>query len=79
MSIKTKQIFIEICVKFDEPLQEVELVEENSVEIPSCSADNLGDKSGSKGFDFVDMISDISEKNISGSGSDSEIPNHLPI
>ena len=65
LNIRTKQIFIEKSVHFEEPLQEVELVEENSIEIPSCSADHLGDESGSQGYDFSDMISDISEKNIS--------------
>ena len=61
LNIITKQIFIEISVNFDEPLQEVDLVEENSVDFPTCSADNLGDKS-----DFEEMIYDISEKDISG-------------
>ena len=79
MNIRTKQIFIKISVKFDEPLQEVELVEENSAEIPSCSADNLGDESGSEGFNFEYMIYNISEKNISVLESYSEMPNHLPI
>ena len=35
----------------------VELVEENSDEIPSCSANHLGDESESEGYDFLDMIS----------------------
>ena len=38
----------------------------------------MGDESGSEGSDFGDMISDISEKNISGSESDSEVQTHLP-
>ena len=67
LNIRTKQIFIERSVHFEEPLQEVELVEENYVAIPSCSVDHLGDESGSEGSDFSDLISDISEKNISGS------------
>ena len=67
MNIRTKQIFIEISVCFEEPLQEVELVEENSVEIPSCSADHLGDESGSEGSNFSEIIYDISEKYVSGS------------
>ena len=62
MNIRTKQIFIQISVLFEEPLQEVELVEENSIEIPSYSADHLVDESGSEGYDFEEMISDISEK-----------------
>ena len=62
LNIRTKQFFIERSLKFDEPLQKVELVEENFVDFPSCSADNLGDKNGSNDSDFVEMISDISEK-----------------
>ena len=53
-------MFIEISVQFEEPFQEVELVEENSAEIPSCSFDQLGDESGSEGYDIDDMIYDIS-------------------
>ena len=73
-----QQIFIEISVRFEEPLQEVELVEENSVEIPSYFADHLGDESGSEGSDFDDMMFDISQKQISGSELDSEVQTHLP-
>ena len=35
LDIKTKQIIIERSVKFDEPLQEVELVKEKTAEFPS--------------------------------------------
>ena len=42
-NIITKQIFIERSVWFEEPLKEIELVEENYAEIPSCSVDNLGE------------------------------------
>ena len=66
-NIKTKHIFIEISVCFEEPLQEVELVEEKNVEIPSYSADHLDDESGSEGSDISDMMFYISDKNISGS------------
>ena len=41
-------------------------------------ADHFGDESGSEGYDFPEMISDISEKDISGSESDSEVQTHLP-
>ena len=64
MNIRTKKKIVEKSVIFEEPLQEVELVEENSAEISSCSADHLGDESGSEGSDFSEMISDISEKYI---------------
>ena len=47
-----KKKFIKISVQFDDPLQEVDLVEENSADFPSCSVDNLGDKSESDDSDF---------------------------
>ena len=78
LNIRTKQIFIERSVQFEEPLQEVELVEENSVEIPSCSAGHLGDESGSEGYYFAYMIYNISDKNILGSKSYFYISTHLP-
>ena len=65
MNIKTKHIFIKRSVCFEEPLQEVELVEEKTVEIPSCSAKHLDDERGSEGSNFSYLMSDISEKNIS--------------
>ena len=43
MNIITKHIFIEISVRFEEPLEEVELVEEETAEIPSCSVDHSDD------------------------------------
>ena len=43
LDIKTKQIIIEISVKFDEPLQEVELVKEKIAEFPSYSTEYLDD------------------------------------
>ena len=51
-NIITKHIFIERSVCFEEPLQEVELVEEETAEIPSCSADNSDDKIGSEGYNI---------------------------
>ena len=78
MNIRTKQIFIERSACFEEPLQEIELVEQKTAEIPSCSADHLDDENGSEGYDISDMISDISEHNISSSESYSNVPTHLP-
>ena len=66
LNIKNKQIFIKRSVCFEEPLQEVELVKENTAEIPSCSVDHLDDENGSEGSDFSELIYDISEKDISG-------------
>ena len=59
MNIRTKQIFIEISVCFEEPLQEVELVEEKYAESPSCFADHLDDENGSEGSDISYLISVI--------------------
>ena len=70
LNIITKQIFIERSVCFEEPLQEVELVEEETAEIPSCSADHSDDENGSEGSDISDLIYDISEHNISDSESE---------
>ena len=42
MYIKTKYIIIERSVKFDEPLQEVELVKEKTTEFPSYSTEYFG-------------------------------------
>ena len=44
--INTKNIIIEISVKFDEPLQEVELVKEKTAEFPSYSTEYLDDELG---------------------------------
>ena len=67
LNIRTKQIFIERSVRFEEPLQEAELVKEKSAEIPSYSAHYSDDKIGSDGSDFDDMMYDIIQKQISGS------------
>ena len=59
LDIKTKQIIIEISVKFDEPLQEVELVKEKTVEFPSYSTAYLDDEIGADDPNLDPMISDI--------------------
>ena len=59
MDIRTKQIIIEISVWFDEPLQEVELVKEKTVEFPSYSTKYLGDEIGGDDPDLEPLISDI--------------------
>ena len=66
MNIRTKQFFIERSIRFEDPLQEVELVEENYAEIPSRSAEQLGNESKNEGYNFAEMIYDISDKNTSG-------------
>ena len=52
LNIIIKQIFIEISVRFEEPLQDVELVEEETIEIPSYSTDHSDDENGSEGSDI---------------------------
>ena len=66
MNIKTKQIFIERSFWFEEPLEEVELVKEKTAEIPSFFVDHLDDEIRSEAYDIADLMSDISEKHISG-------------
>ena len=62
LDIRKKQIIIERSVQFDEPLQEVELVEEYFAYFPSYFTDNLGDKSGIDYYNFSEMIYYISDK-----------------
>ena len=61
LDINTKHIIIEISVKFDEPLQEVELVKQKTVEFPSYSTEYLDDGIGGDDPDFEPLISDIIE------------------
>ena len=56
----TKYIIIERSVKFDEPLQEVELVKEKNAEFPSYSTEYLDDEIGGDDPDLDPLISDIS-------------------
>ena len=67
MNIKTKNILIDRSVLFEEPLQYLKLVEEETIEIPSLSAEDYGDENESVRYDISDMISDIIENEISGS------------
>ena len=56
LDIKTKYIIIERSVKFDEPLQEVELVKEKSAEFPSYSTEYLDDEIGGDDPDLDPLI-----------------------
>ena len=56
-----KNIIIERSFKLDEPLQEVELVKEKTVEFPSYSTEYLDDGIGGNDPDLDPVISDISE------------------
>ena len=62
LDIKTKQIIIERSVKFDEPLPEVELVKEKTVDFPSNSTEYLDDEIGGDDPNLDHIISDISDK-----------------
>ena len=59
LDIKIKYIIIERSVKFDEPLQEVELVKEKTAEFPSYSTEYLDDEIGGDEPELEHMISDI--------------------
>ena len=69
LDIKTKQIIIERSVKFDEPLQEVELVKEKTAEFPSYSTEYLDDIIGGDEPDLDPVIYDISEQKTSDAES----------
>ena len=64
INIRTKNIFIERSVRFEEPLQDVELVEQETAEIPSLSAEDSGDEDESVSSDILDPMFDISEHEI---------------
>ena len=76
--IKTKQIIIERSVKFDEPLQEVELVKEKTAEFSSYSTEYSDDEIGGDDPNLDPMISDISVQQTLDSKSEPEVQNHLP-
>ena len=78
MNIITKNIFIERSIRFEETLQDVELVEEETAEIPSRSDGDSDDENASVSSDISDMISDISEHDISGYESYPNVPTNLP-
>ena len=67
-----------MSVKFDEPLQEVELVKEKTTDFPSYSTDYLDDEIGGDDPDLNPMISDISVQQSSDTESEPEVQNHLP-
>ena len=59
LDIKTKHIIIVRSVKFDEPLQEVELVKEKTAKFPSYSTEYLDNEIGGDEPDLDPLISDI--------------------
>ena len=73
LDIKTKQIIIERSVKFNEPLQEVELVKEKTAKFPSHSTKYLDDEIGGDDPDLDPLISDISVNQTSDSESEPEV------
>ena len=69
LDINTKHIIIERSFKFDEPLYEVELVKEKTVEFPSYSTEYLDDVIGGDEPDLDPLIYDISVQKTSYSES----------
>ena len=78
LDIRTKNIIIERSVRFDEPLQGVELVKEKIVEFPSYSTEYLDDEIGGDDPDLYPLIYDISVYKISESELEHEVQNYLP-
>ena len=67
MNIRTKKIFIEIIVLFEEPLQDLQLVEEETAKPLPLSDEDSRDENESMRSDISDVMFDISEHKISGS------------
>ena len=63
---------------FDEPLQEVELVKEKTVEFSSDSTEYLDDEIGGDDHDLDPLIPDISVQQTSDAESEPKVQNHLP-
>ena len=78
MNIRDKNIRIERSVRFEEPLQDLKLLEDETIEIPSLSAEDYGDENESMSYDILDMMYDISENEILCSESYLNDPTHLP-
>ena len=78
MNIRNKNILRERSVRFKEPLQYLELMEEETIEIPSPFAEVSRDENESVISDISNMMSDISENDILGSELDPNVPTHLP-
>ena len=78
MNIINKNILIERSVCFEEPLQDLKLVEEETAEIPSLFAEDYGDENESVRYDISDLMSNISENYISDSETYPNEPTHLP-
>ena len=76
--ISKQNIIIERSVKFDEPLQEVELVKEKTADFPSYSTEYLDDEIGGDDPVLDPLISDISVQKTSDAELEPEVQNHLP-
>ena len=78
MNIRTKNILIERSVCFEEPLQYLKLVEEETIELASLSAEDSRDENESVRYDISHMMYDISDYELSGYESYPNEPSHLP-
>ena len=75
MDIRSKIIFIERSVWFEEPLLDLQLVEEETSKLLPLMEEDSGDDTGSLCSDFYDVMFDINGNE--GSGLDS-YPNDPP-
>ena len=75
MDIISKRIFIEISVRFEEPLHDVQLVEEETAKLLPLLEEYLGDDTKILCFDISDIISTINEhKELSSDSHPNEPP-----
>ena len=78
MNIRTKNIIIEISVFFEEPLQDLKLIEEETAKPLPLSDEDSRDENESLCYDISYLMSDINEHGISCFESDLNEPTHLP-
>ena len=78
MNIKNEKVLIERTVCFEEALQDLKLVEEETAKPLPLSDEDSGDENESSCSNVLDVIYYISENEISGSESYPNDPTHLP-
>ena len=78
MNIINKNIIIGRSVRFEEPLQDMKLVEEETTKPLPLSNEEFGDENEILCYDISDVMSNVGEHEISGSESDMNEPTHIP-
>ena len=78
MNIITKNLIIKRSVCFEEPLQDMKLVEEETAKSLPLSDEDSGDENESLCSNISDVMYDMSENDISGSESYPNEPTNLP-